>query len=647
MKLNKLTFINFKGIRNYTLDIQGKDVAIFGDNGTGKTTLADGASWLLFNKDSQNRSDFDIKTLGADGKPLHGLDHEVEGVLDLGDKTLTLRKVYSEIWTKKRGSTTKEFTGHSTDYFLDGVPVKKNEYEAKIASIVDEDAFKLLTNPRYFNEVLHWQERRKILLDVCGDVSDEDVIISNNDLAELPNILEGHTLEDFRKIIQSKRTSINQELMKVPIRISEVERGLPSPGDIISITASLASLKVDRNKKSEALANLEAGGSVAEETKKLREVEAEMIKVEKEYWLTTANTTQSAKVELRGLQDKASELESTIKNKQRWVANAFELITSNEKLMEQLRQEWQEQNDIEFTFEKFDVCPTCKQSLPAEQVTAARDKALADFNLAKAQRLESINAKGKIIKDRTTSEKNESSATEGQIVEAERKLAEFNGKIADAQAKIESLEKQEKDYTNDPAYIELQQKKEATETTILGLKDGFATNAEKIKQAIRAIDLEIADCERILAQIEQRTSGLKRIDELKNQERQLAKDFEDLESQTYLIEQFTRARVKLLEDKLDNKFSVVRFKMFSELINGALEDTCITLIDGVPYSDLNHGGKMAAGLDIITTLQKQYGFAAPIWIDNSEAFCHLPEMCTQVIKLIVSADDPALRVVTA
>lgn len=235
MKLLKLTLKNFKGIRDFSLEANGRNVDIWGDNATGKTTIFDAFTWLLYDKDSKNKKDFELKTLDENNSPIHNLNHEVEGFFEVNGKQIILKKVFAEKWTKKRGSATEEFTGHTTDYFVDGVPVKKNEYDGKIAEIANEEIFKLLTNPTYFNEHLHWQERRMILLEICGDIADDEVIASDPSLSELPEILQGRKLEDHRKVIQAKRTEINKELEKIPIRIDETHRSLP---DLTSITVN-------------------------------------------------------------------------------------------------------------------------------------------------------------------------------------------------------------------------------------------------------------------------------------------------------------------------------------------------------------------------------------------------------------------------
>ena len=170
MKLLRETLTNFKGIRSFTFEANGADISILGDNGTGKTTLLDGFLWVLLDKDSAGRKEFELKTLDARGKSIPMIDHSVELCIEQGGEKLTLRKTLSESWVKSRGSAAAEFSGHRTAYEINGIPMQKKEFDAAIARLCDESALRLLTDPGYFPAKLPWQDRRRILLAICGEV---------------------------------------------------------------------------------------------------------------------------------------------------------------------------------------------------------------------------------------------------------------------------------------------------------------------------------------------------------------------------------------------------------------------------------------------------------------------------------------------
>jgi len=632
MKLLTLKLKNFKGIRSFTLDTQGGNVNIYGDNATGKTTLFDAFMWLLFDKDSQNRKDFEIKTLDANGQPIHGLDHGVEAELEIGGRTLTLRKVYKEKWTKKRGSATAEFTGHTTDYFIDGVPVKKTEYTAKIAEIVDENIFKLLTSPTYFNEQLHWQERRKILLEVCGDISDEEVIAADKALARLPEILQGRRLEDHRKIIAARRSEINKELEKIPVRINEVQLGLPDITSIIpeKLPEDIAKMRQMIQEKQQEFARIESGGEIAEKTRQLRETEAEILKLETEHRKEIEAQINIKQQAIESLQEKAFELQQKTR-----VAGID--TTAIEKEIEQLRQKWYEINAQEFT--EPDICPTCGQPLPAEKIEEAR----ANFNRAKAEKLEQISAEGK---EKAALVENEKAANQERLKQAKKAKEELK-KVQDEinALKNEIYNLRASTCSDNPKYTALVQKKQDIEKAIESLKSGNLETVNIIRQEIETLNNDLDALEKAKAKVEQYNAGLKRIEELKQQEKQLAAEFEKLESELYLTEQFIRTKVNLLESKINSRFKLARFKLFDQQINGGVVECCETLYNGVPYSGgLNNAARINVGLDIINTLSEHYGFEAPIFIDNREAVTKLTETNSQVISLIVSEKDKKLRV---
>ena len=184
VKLKKLTLKNFKGIKEKEVIFSDK-TNISGDNATGKTTIFDAYSWLLWGKDSLSRKDYEIKPYDENNNVVHNLESTVEGVFDIDGKETTFTRVFKEVWTKKRGSNNETFTGHTTDFYINEVPKKKKEYEERIGEFVSEDEFNLLSNPRYFNEILDKKERRKILLSLVKDVNIEDVKEANKEIEDL------------------------------------------------------------------------------------------------------------------------------------------------------------------------------------------------------------------------------------------------------------------------------------------------------------------------------------------------------------------------------------------------------------------------------------------------------------------------------
>lgn len=634
MKIMRLTLKNFKGVKDFTLNAQGENITVKGDNGAGKTTLFDAFTWLLFDKDSQNKAKFDIKTLDESNNALHGLDHEVEAVLEIDGKQLTLKKSFREKWQKKRGSAEQQFTGHTTDFYIDDVPVKQKDYLARIAKIADESIFKLLTNPRYFNEQLKWEQRREILLEVCGDISDEEVIASDDKLAGLPEILGDHSLDEYKAIIKSQQKKINDELEKLPIRIDEATKGLP---DIEGVDAERATekvklLKESIRKKEQELNRIDAGGEVAEKTKRLREVEAELQEIKNRHTAKLQGQISDKQRELNTLLSTV-DTQSTISSKKRDLEYNNLRIESLEGEMAELREEFVAENEKEFTFEQDDTCPTCGQKLPQEQLEEARQKALEAFNLAKANKLQSINAKGKKLKAEQERLNAENTATEAEIKKLTAQLAQEEKKVKALRNELAELEQQSQNLP--PAYDEKLKKKEELETAIAVLKGGSKDEKAKIYEQIAALEESVKDAERVLSSIDAYEKGQKRIEELRGQEKKLAAEYAELEKRLFLTEEFTRTKVRLLEEKVNGKFRLARFKMFDVQVNGGIFETCETIYNGVPYSTgLNAGHQIIVGLDIIRTLSEHYQFFPPIFVDNAESVTELPEMEAQVIRLV-------------
>lgn len=647
LSLLTLNLRNFKGIQQFALDANGQNIKGLGDNGTGKTTLFDAFVWLLFDKDSQNKTNFSLKTLDGTGKEKHMLEHEVEGVFSLDGKRIVLRKVYSEKWTKKKGSATSEFTGHTTDYFIDGVPTKLKDYKALVDSIVQEDVFKLLTSPSYFNEQLKKEEKRKTLMEICGDLTDEEVIESDKSLSSLPSILQGRTIENHRKIIAARKSEINKEIEKIPVRIDEIQRNLPELDGLnkASLEKEINNLNAEIDGMMTQISSIKNGKAISDKQKVIQEIEIELMQIKRDHDSDSKDQTYQLKARIQEEQSNVSILTSKLENIKNSKRYNDESINRVDDSLQQLRQEWHEVNDKEFVHTDACECPACGQALPEEQVTSAKEKALSQFNLTKSKRLEEINLRGKQGKEKkekllADNEKltKEYEKLKDQIDEKQELLSKLNGQLQQQESLVT-------DILDNPAYVTKLQEKQGVEAEIKRLR-------EKSEGTVQDIQLEIMQLKQKRDQLQGDVGKLvnveqsnKRVEELSLQEKELAAEYEKLEHELYLTEEFIRTKVNLLEEKINSKFKYARFKLFRTQINGGLEECCETLYEGVPYSGgLNNAARINVGLDIINTLSEHYGFFAPIFIDNAEAVTKLIDTKAQTISLVVSEKDKQLRV---
>jgi len=572
-------------------------------------------------------------------------------------RTITLKKVYREVWSKKRGSANREFTGHTTSYFVDGVPVQEKDYISRIADIAgDESRFRLLTSPMVFPSLPPLptlkdpkRNQRSILLEVCGDISDIDVILSNEKLTPLTAILGKHTLDDHRKIVAARRSEINREIEKIPVRIDEVRRGLP---DITGIDRQASETEAQRletalNDAKLRLQGVNTGGNIADLTKKLSGLNADLRKMEDAHRSGSLST-------LNRLNQQISELFEKVQSSQRrLVAIHADLKRKDGQIqimnadLAKLRDRWTAIDAETFKDTTVDTCPACCQALPPERVQEAREKALASFNQNKADRLGDVDRRGHSIKDQKEQIEKDITHFSTEQVELEGVFHDTETHFHKAEEERDALKASSEEFSGLPHHVDLLDEIEDLESQIKTEREGKAQDIEKIKKELDMFQRELSDAKSMLAMFTQREHGEKRIEELKDSEKKLSAEFEKLESELYLMDQFIKTKVSMLTDRINTKFEFTKFKLFDVQVNGGISDCCEITVGGVGYnSGLNSAARTQSGMDIIKTLQQFYGLRAPIFIDNRESCTEIPEMPGQVISLYVSPKDTTLRVET-
>lgn len=638
IRLKKLTLKNFQGIKSFELNLDGVNASIYGENGVGKTTLYNAFLWVLFDKDSSNRKDFSIKTYDSNNNVIHGLEHEVEAMILFDGKEVKLRKMLTEKWSKKRGESEKEFTGHETAHWVDDVPCKKNEYQSTINEIINENLFKLITNPLYFNMQLSWQDRRKILLEVSGDISDQEVIESNTKLSKISEILNGKSIDDYKKILSEKSRQLNSEIENIPVRIDELVKSLPElPTDYSTIETKLELSKSQLNNIEQKLTN------ISEEASQYRTQQQELYSLREQLNKRKQIIDDESNCDNKALIDEKSKLsneryslENEIPISKNRLIQAREDMRNNSVRIEQLRTEWSKENIKKFEepSESDFNCPVCGQALPESNIQEQLANMRIQFDNNKKAALEKINVEGKALTNRNIELQVTIDNLAKEVLNNENRLSQINARIAEIDEKL-NQETQVPNYEADSEYAILKLKIESLENE---LRKPIVDKSSELLQQKQAISTEIEGYNKMLnsKNIIEKTNA--RIEELKQDERKLANQINELEGQKYLIEQFIKTKVDMLEGNINSKFRNVRFKLFETQINGGIAECCDTLVNGVPWSDANHAAQVNSGIDIINTLSEHYKVSAPVWIDNREAINELLPTDSQVINLIVSKD---------
>lgn len=641
MKLTKLELLNFKGLKAFTINLNG-DVIIRGDNATGKTTVFDSVCWLLFGKDSLDRADFEIKTIEA-GEPIPKVNHEVTGTFTLDEGgTVELKRVYREKYSSPRGGEVT-MTGHTTDYFVDGVPKKEKEYKEIVNSLVDENIFKLITNPLYFNETYSWQNRRKLLLEMCGDISDEDVIAEYSELKALTDILSGHSVDDHRKVVAAKKTAINKELDMIPVRIDEALRGKPEvEGNPEVLRINIDTVNADIEKLESDKALLQNGHSLVDKRAELKNVQRKIMARETELQMEYKKQCSLKTNEYDAVVAEINKLTSKLEDTQRRIDDSAATINLIQGIIGELTIQRSQINAETFVADINDHCPTCGQKLPAEQIQDAYAKAEANYNLKKSKRLEEIGHSIKLKEqDIEGIKKRDSSLEPVETIEALIKAKELLKETI-----TEEIEKltTEPALNDDSEYADLKVEELMIQMAIDDDNSDYSEEIAELEIKISANKEERMKLEQELNKFAEIKRIELRVSELEAKQAELAAEKSKLDEASYLMDEFIKAKVNMLEDVINSRFKLARFKMFNVMINGNIEECCETTYKGVPYRSMNNAARINVGLDIINALTSYFKVNAPVFIDNAEAVTEFVPVNSQTIKLIVDESEPQLVV---
>lgn len=668
LKIRSLHMENFKGINMLDVNFSVK-TKISGQNAVGKTTIFDAFTWLLFNKNSSGEEKFNVRPLDKDGNRIDNVEIKVSSILDVDGKEVELSKTQKQNWVKKRGTDTAVLQGNVNSFEIDGYPKSEADFKEYISSLAQsEDMFKMLANPQYFSS-MKWKEQRDILMRLVTDVSDVELAQTDAKYAQLLGELEkAPSTDDIRAKFQKALTEWKKKQSEIPVRIDEAEK---SKVDVDVAEQELA--KVDLVRRiAECDKKIEnAGSTLGDLRSKEMQLQFDMSGIAQTMNRELSNRRSNIDADLCGCKNEMDHFKATISLKEKQIADNAKAIADADAERKKLGEQYNSEkakafDETPYLFDEskwiFDesttVCSLCGQKLPADKIEQLK----ADFEERQTKAKEDAKRKLNDSKSDFITQK-ESNLEEIKAYGFAKKnlIEELTKKNADLQMEIDSLKKQEQgtltnkeelckllseipeeaDYSQNEEYVKLKAEHDKILADIAKLE---SEGADKVVTDLKAekadLQAQLDEVNKVIAQAANNVAIDDRIETLRDEQKEIGQKVADQEQMLYLLEEFIRFKLNKVSESINSHFKTVNFKLFEMQLNGGMKDCCECTVNGVPYSALNSGHRIVAGLDIIRSLSELYGVSVPIFVDNAESLneFNVPDMDAQLILLSVSAD---------
>ncbi len=643
MKLKRMILQNFMKYTHKEIDFNKNKTQIFGENGSGKTTIQTAYIWVLTDKDLNGNNAFEIKTKDVFGEVQHGLDHSVELVIiDDNNQEISLKKIYKEDYSTIKGTGEKIFKGHKTDCLINNMPFAKTKFEEWISihlfgGLKKEIYSNLLTITSFAN--LHYSKQRELLFEAIGcDFSinlPEDLKVKMMDL----------TPEKYRENLSKKLTALNKEIEADNTRISENALKIPENFEENKEFANNLSFLESQKRKvlqekvdAQELHNKKQNEVIAR-NKKITDLKRKIEDLERD-------NKDLAYAPLKELTNQKSELlsqkttyESTKNNLEKDINEITEKIEKNKQDVRVFGESWKEKNKEVFTEILSDcVCPTCKREFDAETRSQILETQKTDFDLSKklslneiVKKANSLNAENedlaKTLEFKQTSLNALAPPSTEEFEEIEKKITEFNPKEATKTKEQKELEKEVKELEN----IEIEE---------------FKTFAFEKQELLESLEKQIEDIKLSQQSEIEAINAQKRIKELEEDLSQKRENFLLVEKDLYELKNYMKARMESLTAEVNDNFEIVKFVLFEDLIgNDDYKNVCHITVDGVIYGKgLNTAKMINAGIDIVNFFSKKYEIFSPLFIDNKESVTSLLNTKNQTIELIVDENQKEILI---
>ena len=642
IKIKSLHIQNFGNIKDLSINF-GRKTLISGRNEAGKTTINDAYRWLMTNKLANGSQADGIRPHDRSGIEDDNAVISVYAVIEIDGAEKEFLKEQRKEFTQKTG----KFKGNNNLYFINGVPKKEKEYKTYVEEkILEPDNLELCTNASALLN-MDTKKRRAVIFDMVPDITDADVAATDVRFANIPPKLDDCTLDE---LIQSVRYQINGRGRgdkglkgrqdELPARIDEAQRKVCDTAEYSLAISGLKKEIADLDEQEKSLDDVMTAydqkskdimGLKFEQSEIMRKANEGLVQQRKALDGEIFSLEQDKKSAERNMKSAQSDLEDFISNVK---INSEKLKKAQTDWDIYYGKEYPEENLERIKAEQFDenetVCRYCKQTLPIEQV----EKKRSDFEKNKAERIAEEESKSKAFreaKDKRLAEiKMIGNKALSDLKEAKKAQAEAGEKLSELKQKITllAMEIQQKqselsklpesvDLSDNAEYQKITGDIEKAESALHKTENG----SEQRREINRIKNEKTAEISRLKTLIVESEKAQDRVDELKEEQRNVGQLLADCQKELDLLRDFQKAKCDMLTDKINSMFKFVKWRLFKQnLTDDNFQEVCDPMIENEPYGRrLNHGSRALAELDICNTFQSVHDVNLPVFIDDSES----------------------------
>lgn len=637
----------FKGVRNLHLLFDGNTTRIYGENGSGKTTIMDAFLWLLFNKNSAGDAKFAIKTLDSKGAVIPNVQHRVQFTLDITKDDTTETRIFEKRFIEKRvtrrGRLTDEIE-NTTEYYIDGESYSKTEYDIKVRNIVDEETFRSVTSPMYFNS-LHWKDQRSFLERLAN--ADYSSVENDKRFSDITSRNQFGSVEEYLKHLSTNIKLCKEKIDDIPNKIEGINMVRPEAQDWDKLQADLSASEKELTELNATRSALANGNNNAKFTairnkiefcnRRIDEMRKGARNLANQYANEYDNQKRALANKLYEEQAKLKQIEQKRNSLSQLVARLQDNIQSFTLRKAELQAEYASLKKEYIDHQSVTpVCPVCGREYEDEQMIASANAQWLSLWQGKVDKVKSEN---KSINEQMTS-------AQAQIAsynqEADSIVVTDNTKALEEEAKaLKAPKSYEEILLDNASYVECTKELSALQAELDG--EVATDNAEVIRgleEQIATKTAEVQSLRQSLAKKPVYDDCLAKVKALEEERDILARQLDELSERKDLADEYQQERDRILEDSVNSHFRFTRFRLFESLNDGTRKPNCVATCNGVAYSDLNSAMKINCGLDILNAISRYYGVYAPCFVDNAETVINVEPISAQQILLYVSEGTP-------